>query len=200
MLGGIMRNNDIKTLFLLSFLFVVFGSYAQNGKSFIDKGNVFISGSISVTDNFGELYSLSPYDTGKIVTIQANPEILYFINKKIGLGVEFLLAHQYLEEFEMSGTDIGVGPKLKYFSTLGSSYPFLGVNVDYLNRTVADIVKDGVGLTFSAGLLTPITGNIAFLIEGGYRWEKIYYDIEPLTGGTIFLNIGIGGIISPKLK
>jgi hypothetical protein len=200
MSGGNVRNNDIKTIFLLSFLLIVFSAYAQNNKSFVDKGNILISGSISFTDNFGELYTAFADETGKIVTIQANPEILYFINKKIGLGVEFLLSHQYLEEFEMSGTDIGLGPKLKYFFTLGSSYPFLGLNIDYLNRTFTDIVKDGVGVTLSAGLLMPVTGNIGFLVEGGYRWETIFYRQETQTGSTIFLNVGISGILSSKLK
>jgi hypothetical protein len=188
--------NIINKCILLFFALVVSSSFAQDIKGFTDKGNVLIAGTISFTDNFGDRYAFFPEEEGKIITIEANPKVLYFVDKNVALGGEFSIVHQYLEEFEVSGTELGLGPKAAYFTVLGSAYPFLTARIQYLNYTVADDVNDGLGLGFSTGILAPFTGNAAVLIEAGYRWEKIYYEPEALTGGTIFLGVGVGGMVS----
>jgi hypothetical protein len=185
---------------LLFFAIVFSSSFAQDIKGFTDKGNVLIAGTISFTDNFGDRYAFFPDEGGKIITIEANPKVLYFVNKNIALGGEFSIVHHYIEEFEMSGTELGLGPKFAYFTMLGSAYPFLGAKAEYLNYTTANNVDDGVGVIFSGGILAPFLSNAAILIEGGYRYEKIFYELNSLTGGTIFLGVGVGGVIIPNRR
>lgn len=192
--------NIINKYILLFFAIVFSSSFATDTKGFIDKGSVLVAGTISFTENFGEFYSITPYDTGKIITVQASPKVLYFITKNLALGGEFSIIHQYLEEFNISGTELGLGPKAAYFTKLGSAYPFLSAKLEYLNYTVYNDVNDGFGMSVSSGILAPFTGNAGVLIEAGYRWEKIFYDPVALTGGTIFLGVGVGGMISPTRR
>ena len=182
--------------FILLFFAVGFSfTNAQETKGFVDKGNVLVSGTISYTNNFGERYAFYPDAGGKIITIQAKPQTLYFINRTIAVGGEFSITHQYFEELNISGTELGLGPKVAYFTKIGSAYPFLSAKVEYLNNAVADDVNDGLGIGLSTGIIAPFTGNAGVLIDAGYRWEKIFFKPKAQSGGTIFLGVGVGGMI-----
>jgi hypothetical protein len=198
------RINTNKSLLLLAFLtfslIIINKTSADDSKLFIDKGNFLLSGMINVSN-----YSYSQEiweDTEKvnILMIDGTSSLLGFISKGFGIGVDFNIQHRDEKEFELSLTQIGVGPKTAYFFTTSKIYPFLSFGANYLNYMSGSTVADGFRLKFSGGICAPFSGNAVFFIEAGYLYDKLFYSTTSFSQGITYLGLGIGGFITPKKR
>jgi hypothetical protein len=111
--------NKNKGLWLFIFLFlslaVLNNVTAEDDKSFVDKGNFLLSGMINVS-NYSYSWGIWD-DTTKmnILIIEGTSSFLGFISKRFGVGGDFHIRHMDEEQFELSLTQIGIGPKIAYF-------------------------------------------------------------------------------------
>lgn len=199
----------MKTKFLFYIMFfVVVSSTLTAQQSATDRKATIISGSVSFSNQIGDLFS----ESKNLIRVSFAPNVNRFVLKNlfIGGGLEFL----YNQQYNFNSNAIAIGPQIGY--TFGNSngpvLPYVDLGIRYYNMKQvyfsSGVYKlSGSQIEFGFGAIVPLKTHIGLIFQGGYqivelkRKEFDYNTSGRFFSGRIFsIGIGIAGLIFKDVK
>lgn len=191
----------MKTKFLFCIMvFAVVSSTLTAQQFATDRKATIISGSVSFSNQMGDLFNERPEKT--LIRVSFAPNVNRFVLKNffIGGGLEFL----YNQQFNFNSTAIAIGPQIGY--TFGNSnrpvLPYVDLGIRYYNMKTQVYKLSGSQIEFGFGAIVPLKTHFGLIFQGGYQIVELKRkEFDNNISGRIFsIGIGIAGLIFNDVK
>lgn len=180
-----------RKLILISFMFLFISQFSFAGDYPLDKGSLMYSGNFSFSSKGGDLYA---YDSGRLLSIQTNPSVNYFLISGLSLGIDG--AFTYVSQDDFSTTNWGLGASANYYFNGGLKpnmpikqprYPFPYITFSYMYSDFSNSNPSQSSISLGLGLLGLADDYAGINLEISYEMVDPFADSK---GSKLNFTIG----------